>query len=248
MRTKIVGAVLTAAAIALPQAVQAEGLVRLRVGAASTNYDLTFDNVGVYANMKAKSKYTAKSAGLTLISEGGFYVDVLGQTSGDATHDLWKPAPDQKFSRDDFTVTLGVSIPGQSGTGSVFGGYKSGSTELTARPGLPWKRDTFDSDGFFFGAGYGFPAAGGQIGFNGAIAFMQGTWTDDTGYNNEADFTVGFSLGLSYTYMFGKNFGIVGDIKTQRYSYDFAVYSTTQPAYTVVEQINSVGLSLFAQF
>ena len=247
MRTIVAGAVV-AAAVALPQAVQAEGLVRVRAGLAPTNYTLTFDDVGPYAGGKAKSKYTSKNLGLTLISEGGFYVDALGQTSGDAKHDLWNPLPDQGFSRDDFTLTLGVSIPGQSGTGSIFGGFKSGSTELKTPPGLPWTRDTFDNSGIFFGGGYGFPALGGQIGFNGALAFMSGKWTDDAGFNNEADFTVGFSFGLSYTYMFGKSFGVTADYKTQRYSYDFAVYSTTTPAYTVAEQINSFGLSVFTQF
>jgi hypothetical protein len=119
---------------------------------------------------------------------------------------------------------------------------------LKAAPGRPWTRDTFDNSGIFFGGGYGFPAAGGQIGLNGALAFMSGKWTDDVGFNNEADFTVGFSFGLSYTYTFGKNFGVTADYKMQRYSYDFGLYSTTGPAYTVAEQINSFGLSVFTQF
>jgi hypothetical protein len=233
----------------VPQIASAEGLVRVRVGAASTDYDLEFDG-GPYAGRKAKSSYTAKALGLTYVAESGFYIDVLGQTSGDATHDLWKPRPDQKFSRDDFTLTLGVSFPSQSGSAlSVFGGLKSGSSELTAPPGVfSWSKDVFESTGIFFGLGYGFPALGGQFGLNGALAFMSGTWKDDAGFNNDADYTVGFSLGLSYTYTFGKNFGVIADAKVQNYSYDFAVYSTTTPAYTVTENISSLGLSLFAQF
>jgi hypothetical protein len=255
----MVGAVLTAAAIALPQAVQAEeGLVRLRVGAAATDYSLKFDSStpdSYYRNKTAKSSYTAKNAGLTFVSPGGFYVDILGQTSGDATHDLWEPyAKNMEFSRDDFTLTLGVSIPSQSGTGSVFGGFKSGTTELQAPKGtfIPgygaplWSKDKFETTGFFFGGGYGFPAAGGQIGFNAAMAFMGGEWTDDTGYRVEADFTFGFSMGASYTYTFGKNFGLIADLKFQNYSYNFDT-STSTP-YTITETATAVGLSLFGQF
>ena len=253
MKRNIVGAALLAAAIVAPEIAnaQGQGLVRVRAGVASTDYSLKFDDSGglaAYRGKTAKSSYTAKGVGLTFVSSGGFYADILGQTSGDATHDLWKPSPDQKFSRDDFTLTLGISFPSESGTLSAFGGLKSGTSELSAPPGFGFSVDKFESTGVFFGLGYGFPAAGGQIGLNGALAFMTGTWKDDAGFNNEADYTFGFSFGLSYTYTFGRNFGVIADLKTQRYSYDFAVYSTTTPAYTVTEQINSLGLNLFAQF
>lgn len=258
MRTKVASVLLTAAAVALPQVAQAEGLVRLRAGVANTGYSVKFDENSDpwYRGKTAKSDYTARTVGLTFVSEGGFYVDVTGQTSGDAKHDLWNPQPEQEFSRDDFTLTLGVSIPGQSGTGSFFGGYKSGTTELSAPRGavvpgsaspIGWSKDTFDSKGFFFGGGYAFPAAGGQLGFNGALAFMSGTWKDDAGFSNEADYTIGFSFGLSYTYMFGRNFGLTADFKAQHYSYGFNQYSTFN-AYTVDEQINSFGLSALVQF
>jgi hypothetical protein len=254
----LASAVLAATAVALPQAAHAEGLVRLRAGVSPTDYSLKFDENNPTSQKRGKtasSSYTAKNVGLTFISEGGVYLDLLGQTSGDATHDLWNPLPEQTFSRKDFTVTLGVSIPGQSGTGSFFGGYKSGSSELGAPKGTPvpgfgtplWSKDIFDSKGFFFGGGYGFPAAGGQFGFNGAIAFMGGTWKDDAGFQNDADYTIGFSFGLSYTYMFGKNFGLTADFKAQHYSYGFNQYTTTA-AYTVEEQINSFGLNAILQF
>jgi len=246
MKKILASAIVTAAAIALPQAVQAEGLVRIRAGVAPTDYTVTFNGLS-YGRGEAKSNYTAKNVGLTFVSDGGFYLDLIGQTSGDATHDLWKPQPDQEFSRTDFTLTLGVSIPGQTGTGSVFGGYKSGSSELTAPPGFGFTKDTFDTAGFFFGGGYAWPAIGGQIGINGAIAFMGGTWKDDAGFSNDADFTVGFSFGLSYTYMFGKNFGLAADFKSQHYNYAFNQYSTTA-AYDVTESINSLGLSALLQF
>ncbi len=250
MRTIVAGAMLTAATFAIPEiAIAQEGLVRVRAGVASTNYNLKFDDVGPYAGGEAKSSYTARGLGLTFISSGGFYVDILGQTSGDATHDLWKPRPDQKFSRDDFTLTLGVSFPSGSGALSVFGGLKSGTSELTTPAGIrAYTYDRFESTGVFFGLGYGFPAAGGQIGINGALAAMSGKWTDDAGFNNEADYTFGFSFGLSYTYTFGRNFGVIADFKTQSYSYDFGVYAVNSPAYTIVERVNSFGLSGFVQF
>lgn len=246
MKKIVATAVISAAALALPQAAQAEGLVRIRVGAAPTNYSLKSDG-GPYSGAEAKSDYTATNVGLTFVSEGGVYLDLVGQASGDATHDLYKPQPDQKFSRTDFTLTLGVSMPGQSGTGSIFGGFKSGSSELSAPAGYAWTKDTFDSTGFFFGGGYAWPALGGQIGLNGAIAFMAGTWKDDAGFNNEADYTFGYSFGLGYTYMFNRNFGLSADYKIQAYSYGFNQYSTTA-GYTVDEQISSLGLNALLQF
>jgi hypothetical protein len=91
---------------------------------------------------------------------------------------------------------------------------------------------------------------GGNLGFNGAIALMSGKWADDHNppYDNSADTTVGFSLGASYTYLFTKNVGMSVDWKFNAYSYNFALYSTTQPAYTVTETINSFGVNLLAQF
>lgn len=254
MKKILAFAVISASAFALPQAAQAEGLVRIRAGVAPTNYSVKVEGFP-YGRGEAKSSYTAKNVGLTFVSDGGFYLDLVGQASGDATHDLWQPLPDQDFSRKDFTLTLGVSIPGQSGTGSVFGGFKSGSTELSAPRNsshpttglIDWSKDTFDSAGFFFGGGYAWPAIGGQLGINAAIAFMGGTWKDDAGFSNDADFTVGFSFGLSYTYMFGKNFGLTADFKSQHYNYGFNQYQTTG-AYDVTESINSFGLTALVQF
>lgn len=237
--------VISAAAMALPQAVQAEGLVRIRAGVAPTDYTLSFSDT----SQKIKSDYTAKNVGLTFVSEGGFYLDMIGQTSGDATHDAYAPTyPDQKFTRTDFTLTLGLSIPGQSGTGSVFGGFKAGSSEFSAPPGFSWTKDTFSTAGIFFGAGYAFPAIGGQIGINGAIAFMSGTWEDDgvPKIKEDADYTFGYSFGLGYTYMFGKNFGLAVDYKWQHYSYGFD-QGTLSP-YTADENINSLGLTALVQF
>lgn len=247
MRTVVMGLALSAATLTAVPVVNAETVVRVRAGAANTDYEVEFDG-GPYAGRTAKSDFTATALGLTLVSDSGFYFDIVTQSSGDATHDLWRPSPDQNFSRDDFTLTLGATLPSDSGAFSAFAGYKSGESELRSPTGLnAWTRDTFETDGFFFGLGYGFPAAGGQFGLNGALAFMSGTWTDDNGFNNEADYTFGYSFGVSYTYLFGKSFGINADFKTQLYSYDFNVYSGGS-MYTVDESINSLGLNVFAQF
>jgi hypothetical protein len=235
-------------AIALPFSSHAGG-VSVRAGLTSTTYDLEFDNNGPYANAKATSKYTGKNVGVTIFSDSGCYFDVSGQTSGDATHDLWKPRPEQPFSRDDLTLTIGVTTQSDSGSTSFFGGLKTGSSELKAPPNVfSWTRDTFDSSGVFGGVGFGVPVAGGTFGMNAAVAVMSGEWTDDAGFQNEADYTVGYSLGVNYKYMIAPQFGISVDYKLQAYSYDFAVYSGTQPAYTVVETLSSFGVNAILQF
>jgi hypothetical protein len=238
-----------------------EGLIRARVAVSNNNYSIDFDqNDPNYKNRSAKSSFAMRGIGLTAVSSGGVYLDFLTQSSGTATHDLWNtpmspwttaPHKDLPFKRTENTLTLGFSNQVGEGAGSFFLGYKQGKSELDSPYGKvdftgTWKRDEFTSAGMFFGGGFAFPAIGGQIGLNAALALMKGKWTDDTGYNNEADITVGFSFGASYTYMFTGNFGASLDFKGAAYNYNFNT-STNNP-YTISEKIGSVGVNLLAQF
>ncbi len=253
------GAVLCALTVAASQAAVAdEGLIRLRVSEARTSYSLGFDQNADpnYRNKTAKSTFTMKGVGLTAVSSSGVYLDFVTAKSGSATHDLWSNvnSTPQSFERTESTVTLGFSGPAGEGSASGFLGYKTGESDLNAPPGAitgyTFTKDIFKSSGFFFGGGFAFPALGGNIGFNGAIAFMSGKWTDDHNppFDNSADTTVGFSLGASYTYLFTKNVGLSVDWKFNAYSYNFALYSTSVAPYTVTETTNALGLSLLAQF
>ena len=76
---------------------------------------------------------------------------------------------------------------------------------------------------------------------------MGANWQDNNGYDVDADFALGFSLGASYTYPFTSKFGIVADVKYNKYSYDFST-SSTKPTFTVDEDISALGVSLYAKF
>lgn len=233
--------------------------VRLRAGAASTDYSVSFDGTA-YNGRTAASSYTATNIGISFISDAGVYLDVVG-SAGEGEHDLFKreTSVPQDFSRDDLTLTLGFTNRTNGGNAlSFFLGYKQGKTELSAPRGVYfaaplntniwWNKDTFESQGLFLGMGFGFPALGGSIGLNGAIAFMEGTWSDDAGLSSSADYTTGFSFGGSYTYMFTSWLGIQADAKYQSYAYDFGVYSTASSSYTIDEEITSVGANVLFQF
>jgi hypothetical protein len=253
------GAVLCAAMAAASHAALAdEGLIRARVAMSRVNYSVGFDQNADpnYKNKTAKSSFTMKGVGLTAVSASGVYVDFVTAKSGSATHDLWSniTSTPQPFERTESAVTLGFSGPVGEGSASAFLGYKTGESDLNAPPGAitgyTFTKDKFKSSGLFFGGGFAFPAMGGNLGFNGALALMSGKWTDDHNppFDNSADTTVGFSLGASYTYLFTKNFGASVDWKYNSYSYNFALYSTTTAPYTVTEKMSSFGLNLLAQF
>lgn len=253
-------ALLSLAAVCPTAALAQDGLVRISVGAAQTDYSIKFDALapaagalGTYKNKTAKSEYTATSLGLTLISGKGLYFDVTGTQSGSATHDLWAtitPATKDEFSHDSITATLGfVQVFPAGGSLSGFMGYRKGETELAApKPPSTFSRDTFESQGVFFGMGGGFPALGGSINMSGAIAFMSGKWTDDAGFYSEADYTFGYSFGVGYTYRIGKAWAVTLDYRYQLYSYSFGIYTANTPDYDVTEKISAVGLKISGQF
>ncbi len=248
-----------------PAATQAQGAFRLYAGLAPTSYSISFDSnapVG-YAGKTAKSTYLAENLGLTWVSPKGIYVDLSGQWSGrNATHDLWKDSTvtqKQDFTHDTYTLTAGYSHSLASGLSiSGFGGYTHGKTTLAAPKGavipggftLLFSEDVFQSNGIFIGVGTGMAAIGGTVSASVAIAAMKGTWKDNNGFNNDADYTFGFSLGGGYTYPITPSLGVTADFRYQQYRYDFGVINATvtQPAYAVTEKIASLGVKLGYRF
>jgi hypothetical protein len=252
-----------AAGVFVPAVAQAQSAFRFYLGAAPTSYKMSFDknapNFGGglnYSNKTAKSQYTAANLGMTWASSTGIYVDASVSQSLNATHDLWDSLtpqpPPQDFSHDSYALTVGYSHAFSQGASiSGFGGYLKSKTTLNApNPPFTFGEDKFDSQGIFIGVGGGIPALAGQITASGAIAFMNGKWTDNgtPPYSNHADTTVGFSLGTAYTYKFTQAWGVTADLRYQSYNYNFAVYSTTVPAYTVSEKILSLGARVSYQF
>lgn len=226
------------------------GVFRVYAGIAPTTYRISFDNNAPYANLTAKSSYVAANLGLTWVSPNGIYVDASGQKSLSAKHDLWEATGDgtQKFSRDSYTLTGGYIYVFPRGVSvSGFGGYTHGKTTLHAPSGFPWTKDFFESKGIFIGAGAGVPALSGQFSGSVAVAGMKGTWKDDNGFDNDAETTLGFSLGGAYTYKLSESLGLTADLRYQQYKFDFGAQATF-PAYTVTEKLVSAGVRLGYQF
>ena len=240
-----------------PAAAQAQSAFRIYGGVAPTTYKISFDqnapNFGGglnYSNKTAKSSYTAVNIGLTWSSPKGIYVDLAASQSLSATHDLWDSVASQKqdFSHDTYTLTAGYSHPfAQGASVSGFGGFISSNTVLNApSPPFGFSKDKFDSQGIFVGAGAGVPALRGQFSGSVAIAGMKGKWKDDSGFNNTADTTFGFSLGGAYTYPITPALGVTADLRYQQYKYNFGVVTTA--GYTVTEKITSLGVRLGYRF
>jgi len=237
------------------------GVFRVYGGLAPTTYRISFDSNAPYAGQTAKSSYVAANLGGTWVSPLGIYIDISGQKSLSANHDLWENSTvsnPQKFSRDSYTLTGGyihVLSGGANVTG--FGGYTHAKATLSAPQGatiggntILFSKDIFESSGIFLGVGGGVPALRGQFSGSLALAGMKGNWKDDNVFDNEADTTLGFSLSGAYTYKLSDSLGITADLRYQQYKYDFGVAAATptQPAYTVTEKTTSVGVRLGYQF
>jgi len=232
-----------------PVVAQAQNVFRLYGGLAPTTYKISFDQNSPYGSVTAKSSYMAVNAGLTWISPKGIYVDFAASQSLSATHDLWNSVTSQKqdFSHDSYTLTGGYSHAfAQGASVSGFGGYTASNTQLNAPSVLGFTKDKFDSQGIFVGVGGGIPALRGQFSGSVAIAGMKGKWKDDSGFNNTADTTFGFSLGGAYTYPITPALGVTADLRYQQYKYNFGVVTTA--AYTVTEKIGSIGVRLGYRF
>ncbi len=233
-----------------PAAAQSQSAFRLYGGFAPTSYKISFDQNSPYGSVTAKSSYTAANVGLTWISPKGIYVDFAAQQSLSATHDLWDSVSSQKqdFSHDTYTLTGGYSHAFAQGVSvSGFGGYTVSNTQLNApKPPLLFSKDKFDGQGIFVGAGAGVPALRGQFSGSIAIAGMKGKWKNDSGFNNTADTTFGFSLGGAYTYPITPALGVTADLRYQQYKYNFGIVTTA--AYTVTEKIASLGVRLGYRF
>ena len=224
------------------------GAFRVYAGLAPTAYRITLDIPGA-GNATAKSSYAAANLGATWVSPRGIYVDVSGQTSLNAKHDLWEVIVGdgkQKFSRDSYTLTGGY-IHVLSGGVSIsgFGGYTYGKTIFYAPPGFAQSKDIFESKGIFVGAGAGVPALRGQFSGSLAIAGMKGNQRDDAGFDINADRTFGFSLGGAYTYKLSEALGVTADLRYQQYKYDF---DSQIPGYKVTEKMTSLGVRLGYRF
>lgn len=191
---------------------------RPRVGYGLVDYTLTFDD-----GSEIGADYNPIVLGGTLIGET-FFVD-LQHLSGSGDTDL----SSVELDRTELALTIGMRLGGQS---SVYAGFMSAESEFQGPGGTA----TFESDGFILGLGGTFGKIGaGSVGGSLGMALLGGTF-EAGGSSQDADYTLGYSFGLSYTYPFTPRLSLKTDAKLQYYFYDF----TTSTNETLEETMGSL--------
>ena len=234
------------AAASLP-AYASDVLVRPRASLGLASYSLTIGDAGSEA--EATSSYIKGGFGLTIAKEN-LYFDLGYSTSFGATHDAF--IVEEDFVRTDLNLTVGTAL--NNGL-SVFGGFKTGESELSDTfTGLT---TSFKASGIFFGASKSWSGANDSISVNAAIAFLDGELTDDDptfdlGYSNARDAsanTVGLSFGAGYNYYLSDDSGI--SLKGMFQSYNFTGWEDPNPYLGVpdtTERLFSAEASYFFNF
>lgn len=223
MNHRLLTSILAISCASASVCVNAETIFRPRVSVGLSNYELAFTQSG---NSLSSVSYLKGGVGAT-IATGQLYFDLGYNGSMGAKYDDGIIA-DQDFLRTDLTLTVGYVLPNNI---TVFGGYKSGTTEYTDL----FTVDTttkFEATGPYFGAGIGLPAGNGVLSLNGAIAILSADLTDNdpnvTQFNATGD-SVGFSIGAGYSMTFGGSHGLAFKANYQAYNYT----SWTDPNYII---------------
>lgn len=195
------------AAGASAQAAPAGIVFRPRAGYGLVDYTLTFDD-----GSEIGADYNPLVLGGTVIGET-FFVDVQHLTgSGDT--DL----PGLELDRTELALTIGMRLGGQA---SAYAGFMSAESEFQGAGGTA----TFESEGFILGIGGTLTKIGpGSLGGSVGMALLGGTF-ESGGTSQDADYTLGYSFGLSYTYPFTPRLSLKTDAKLQYYFYDFTTTS-----------------------
>ncbi len=193
MNHRPLSALLALSCITASVSVNAETVFRPRATLGFTAYELAFTNT---ATALSQVVYLKGGFGATIAS-GQVYFDLGYSSSLGATYDDGI-AIGEDFQRTDTTITLGYAV---SSNFTLFGGYKSGTTEYNNL----FSVDTvtvFEATGPYFGMGVALPSESGTLSFNAAVAFLSATLTDNDPvfiqYDAEAD-AFGFSLGMAYS-------------------------------------------------
>ena len=210
-------------------------------------YDLTV-RTDETNTAEGSSDYFAFGAGVT-VSQGQFYADINFSTSLSAEYEISSNTAD--FSRNDLALAVGYKFTDQL---SVFGGYKTGTSEITDFEGNTTDLSLeFKANGFFIGGSYGTALddtlyLGGSL----ALAFMNGEYTEKEDgfldFTGEGDVSVGLSLNGSITKLLSDSLSVTGFIKIQSYTYADMTYdnggSTFDSDQDIDEDFTTLGVSL----
>lgn len=185
------------------------------------------------------SVVTADNKFVTLGATAGFgeiYVDVKFDTTASGTHDFY--GLDQAFVRNELAITLGYSV---NESLTVFGGFKSTESTISAPTGFAIPEDIFEADGLFGGIAAGFPINdNSSISASAALALMDGSWSNNTG-SIEGD-TVGISFGATYNLYLDDASGLAASWTFQGYGYDM------DSGLEITEAMSNLSVSYFRNF
>lgn len=236
--TRMLGTAFAVASLALPVASFADTGVRVRAGTMSMDYSLEFDNGG---STLVDGDFSGVPVGITLIMEGGTYID-LSYLSGSGDADVIAPGgggtTSSDLDRSDTTVVIGS----KTGDLSVYVGYKLASTEYEYNNSSP---EEFESSGFVGGIGYSIPFRQSALNFSGGLGILTGTYNFGND-SSDADYTLGYSLAASYSYMFDKSFSVTADYRLNMFEYGFSDIPGTSGDLTLIEEFS--GYSLTANY
>lgn len=201
------------------QSVSAEGLTfRPRAGAGWATYELKIDS----NDEPVKADYVPFTVGGTVLGETFFFDAGYLTGSGDTDID------GLDLDRSEVTATVGMRF---GSSGSAYVGYLDAESDF--------KTSKFSSSGFIAGVGFTFgDIFAGSVTASAGLAYLEGEYSDDVA-KADADFTLGYSIGLGYVYPLTESLSIKLDGKYNWYSYDFTEFADT----TVDETFGSVILS-----
>lgn len=179
----------------------------------SVKFDVTFKMLGV---------------GFTTAYDR-YYVDLSYQDSADESDTFNGTAGGQTFSekltgdRRDYSATIGMRV--LDNRGNVYVGYKNGRSHATGDAGT---RLTFEEDGYFIGASYGWVIAEtGMLSFNVAYADLDGNLKEKpgpaypTGLSMDADSeATGLSYGVSWNGNISEKVGYSVSFDANDYDFD----------------------------
>lgn len=195
---------------------------RVSLGMASYDIEINFNDGS--SPTAADSTYLKAGIGAAMIT-GRWYFDFGygGSIYAEAEDDVGATFD---FVRSDLTLTAGYVFPSNF---TVFGGYKTGTSEFTGDPTCPGCEIKFEADGIYGGAGYNIPVDGNVFSINAAVAVLNGelalvepglpTFTDESG-------TVGVSLGAGYKISMSNTSGFT--LKAIAQSYRFKEFDSLQ--------------------
>jgi hypothetical protein len=223
MNYRYLSTILAASLAAVSMSASAETIFRPRVSLGYSNYEFAIPS----NNFTIDTNYLKGGVGAT-IATGRLYFDLGYSGSIDAEYNDGTLPQDEEFLRKDLTLTVGYVIGNNI---TIFGGYKSGSSEFS-NVDVGISKTKFEASGPYVGAGIGFPVGKGTLSVNGAVAFQDADLTDNdtvgTPLNATGD-TLGLSIGAAYNMPFSREQGIA--FKANYQDYDYSDWQ--DPNYTI---------------